>query len=219
MVSKEKKIFSFSEQFPEFDKLEQEYNASAPSEKLNELDKQRFQYVNPLQNSLSQRKMYWDSKSERGARILIIFAQICLVVISYFFGRDILGQSILLLADQLNFQFITDLEVSFDKTIGIIFLTLSALYSLLYFIPMAVCRRAGTIFGWAVAYIIFAVFYFLIMMVFIVMALVVFSSFKFVAINLAIYLTMIFILVVIWIVGAAVLIVKADDIKQQISVE
>ncbi len=74
--------------------------------------------------------MYWDSKLERVARILIILSQICLVVISYFFGRDILGQSILLLADQLDFQFITDLEVSFDKTIGIIFLTLSTLYSL-----------------------------------------------------------------------------------------
>lgn len=220
-MAKERKLFQFSHQFPDLEKLENDAeNDPKVIRKLEQLDETRFNYVNPLQNSLSQRKMFWDSRSENISRILIIFVQLILIIESYFFGKNIVGESILAITKQLDIQFFNELEIPINKTIGIIFLVFSVFNSLLYIIPMAVCRRAGAIFGWAVTYMILAVFYFLMIMIFVVMALLVitnstnqFSS------NLAIHITLIFILITIWIVGAAILIVKSDDVKRQISVE
>lgn len=220
-MAKERKLFQFSQQFPDLEKLENDAeNDPKTIEKLQQLDESRFNYINPLQNSLSQRKMFWDSRSENISRVLIIIIQLIFIIESYFFGKNIAGESILAITKQLDIQFFNDLQMPIGKTIGIIFLFFSVLNSLLYIIPMIVCRRAGSIFGWGVTYMILAVFHFIIAMIFVIMALLVitnstnqFSS------TLALHITLIFILITILIVGASILIVKSDDLKRQISVE
>lgn len=217
---------TYGSKFPDLELLDNSEQRAKYEEEIAELSEQeqkKFNYISPTQhNDFSQRRMYWSSTMEQVGRGFIIFAQILAVTLAYFIGQKVILIAVGSFVNP-NLEITKGIYVRDFLAYG--FLIITVLFGLLYFIPMAICRTAGAVYGWAIAYIMLAILYFLFLEI-ICAVLLVLSSIKVSSndsgdINTWIPVFMIVVLVItsIWIVGACILLVKSDDVKRKISLE
>ncbi|AGM24870.1 hypothetical protein [Spiroplasma chrysopicola] len=197
-------------------KIEDEMAQLAPEEE------KRFKFVSPIQhNDFSQRKMYWSSPLEKVGRAFIIIAQLLAITLAYFIGQKVI---VLVLGGMINpdIKVFGTIYVRDLLTFGFLFITL--VFGLLYFIPMAIVRTAGGIYGWAITYIVLAILYFFFIEIICAVLLILgsikqISGLESISIWLFVFMAVVLAITSLWIVGACLLIVKSDDIKRKISLE
>ncbi|UZQ29385.1 MAG: hypothetical protein OHM56_09385 [Spiroplasma phoeniceum] len=215
---------TYGSKFPDLELLDTEEERLKYEEEVKELSKQeqkRFSYLSPTQhNDFSQRRMFWDSPLERVGRSFIIFGQLVAIVLAYFVGQKAILVS---LSNYLDPNIKVFAEIYVKDLLSYGFLFLSLLFSLLYFIPMAVARTAGAIYGWGIAYIMLAILYFLFVEILCAILLIL-GSIKGnpaepINIWLLVFIVLVLTITSIWIVGACLLIVKSDDVKRIINLE
>ncbi len=215
---------TYGSKFPDLELLDAEEKRRKYEEDVKELSKQeqkRFSYVSPTQNNdFYQRRMFWDSPLERVGRSFIILGQVFAITLAYFIGQKAI---LIVLSNYVdpNIKVFANIYVKDILSYGFLFITL--LFSLFYFIPMGMTRTAGAVYGWAVAYIMLAILYFLFVEI-LCATLLILGSIKAntsepVSQWLLIFIVLVLVITSIWIVGACLLVVKSDDVKRRINLE
>ncbi|AOX43628.1 hypothetical protein S100390_v1c02850 [Spiroplasma sp. NBRC 100390] len=215
---------TYGSKFPDLELLDTEEERRKYEEDVKELSKQeqkRFSYVSPTQNNdFSQRRMFWDSPLERVGRSFIVLGQVFAITLAYFIGQKAILIALSNYVDP-NIKVFANIYVKDILSYGFLFITL--LFSLLYFIPMGMARTAGAVYGWAIAYIMLAILYFLFVEI-LCATLLILGSIKAntsepVSQWLLIFIVLVLVITSIWIVGACLLVVKSDDVKRRINLE
>lgn len=190
--------------------------------KLSNEEKRRFAFANPLKhNDFSNRRMFWGSVAEIWARIFIIATRVVAIILTYFiFHYSFI--SINKLSNNTLENTFQNSSIKFETFIVGLFVTLTCLFSLLHFIPMAICRTAGSIFGWGIANVIMAILYFIINEILCVIALIypaIASAGETIESSVPILIIFVLIVTITQIIGGCILIFKSDDIKRKIGIE
>lgn len=215
---------TYGSKFPDLALLDTEQERQKYEEEVKELSKQeqkRFSYISPLQNNdFSQRRMFWDSPLERVGRSFIILGQLLAIILAYFIGQKVILVAFTNFVDP-NIKVFANIYVKDLLSYGFLFITL--FFSLLYFIPMGMARTAGAVYGWAIAYIMLGILYFLLVEI-LCAALLILGSIKAnttepISQWLLIFIVLVLVITSLWIIGACLLIVKSDDIKRRINLE
>ncbi|WP_342252168.1 hypothetical protein [Spiroplasma endosymbiont of Amphibalanus improvisus] len=187
-----------------------------------ELERKRFSYANPLRhNDFSNRRMYWGSGKEIFARLMILFSQIANIAMAYCFG--------VFFAGPIAEHFITDSSafagVGWTVSQGVtnILIVVTVISAFLLYLPMILCRTAGSVYGWGISYIVLGILYFVTFELFYSIMLIV-SGLISDIIKIEPRLTVIFLIATLVIsalviIGGCMLIVRSDDIKRRINVE
>ncbi|WP_425380359.1 hypothetical protein [Spiroplasma endosymbiont of Stenodema calcarata] len=215
---------TYGSKFPDLALLDTEQERQKYEEEVKELSKQeqkRFSYISPVQNNdFSQRRMFWDSPLERVGRSFIILGQLLVIILAYFIGQKVILVAFANFVDP-NIKVFANIYVKDLLSYGFLFITL--FFSLLYFIPMGMARTAGAVYGWAIAYIMLGILYFLLVEI-LCAALLILGSIKAnttepISQWLLIFIVLVLVITSLWIIGACLLIVKSDDIKRRINLE
>lgn len=177
---------------------------------LKDIEEQRFTTYNPLlSDSIKFKRMYWSSRIEIIARILLLLVSCLHLIFSYF------------LADNLVNQILTNNASTIKPNYIIyIFLVITLGFNFVFYLPLAIGRSANAIFGWSVVYIALAIGYFVILEVFCTILLVIDGLVnETVAVEVPIFMVIILLITILWLVAACLLIVKSDDVRRELSVE
>lgn len=186
--------------------------------KLSNEEKRRFAFANPLKhNDFSNRRMFWGSPAEIWARIFIIVARLVAIIITYFIFHYAFISINKISNNTLENTF-QNSSIKFETFFIGLFVTSTCFFSLVHFIPMAICRTAGSIFGWGIANVIMAILYFIINEILCVISLITPTS-EGLPSSVPILIIFVLIVTITQIIGGCILIVKSDDIKRKIGIE
>jgi len=177
---------------------------------FNEIEEQRFTTYNPLlSNNIRFKRMYWSSKIEIIARILLLIISVIHLVFAYFLGNNLVNQVLKITNHTINPTYIIYIMLAFTFTFNFIF-----------YIPLAIGRTASAMYGWSIVYIISAIAYFIFLEVFCSVLLVVNGIVdKTVSVQVPTFMVITLLITILWLIAACILIVKSDDIRKELSVE
>ena len=177
---------------------------------FNEVEEQRFATYNPLlSNSIKFKRMYWSSKIEIIARILILFVSCLHLVFAYFIANNLVNQILLTRNSTLNPNYMI-----------YIFLVFTLGFNFILYLPMAIGRSASAIFGWSIVYIVLAIAYFIVLELGCTILLVIHGLVNdTVSAEIPLFMLIILLVTILWLVASCLLIVKSDDVRRELSVE
>ena len=180
------------------------------NQSFKDIEEQRFTTYNPLlSNSIKFKKMYWSSKIENIARILLLTVSCLHLIFSYFLANNLVNQILINKGSNMNPTYII-----------YIFLIITLGFNFILYLPVAIGRTASAMFGWSIVYIILAIFYFIVLEVFCTILLVIDGLVnKTVSEKVPIFMVIVLLITVLWLVAACLLIVKSDDVRRELSVE
>ncbi|WP_425381086.1 hypothetical protein [Spiroplasma endosymbiont of Polydrusus pterygomalis] len=183
-------------------------NNNNPS--LKDIEEQRFTTYNPLlSDSIKFKRMYWSSRIEIIARILLLLVSCLHLIFSYFLADNLVNQILANNASTIKPNYII-----------YIFLVITLGFNFVFYLPLAIGRTANAIFGWSVVYIALAIGYFVVLEVFCTILLVVDGLVnETVAVEVPIFMVIVLLITILWLVAACLLIVKSDDVRRELSVE
>lgn len=177
---------------------------------FKDIEEQRFTTYNPLlSDSIKFKRMYWSSKIEIIARILLLLVSCFHLIFSYF------------LANNLVNQILVDKGSSINPTYIIyIFLVITLGFNFVFYLPLAIGRTASAMFGWSIVYITLAIVYFIVLEVFCIVLLVVDGLVnETVSAEVPTFMIIVLLITILWLVASCLLIVKSDDVRRELSVE
>lgn len=177
---------------------------------FSEVEEQRFTTYNPLlSNSIKFKRMYWGSKIEIIARLLILFVSCLHLVFAYFIANNLVNQLLLTRNSTLNPNYII-----------YIFLVFTLGFNFIFYLPMAIGRSASAIFGWSIVYIVLAIAYFIVLELGCTVLLVIHGLVNdTVSAEIPLFMVIILLITILWLVASCLLIVKSDDVRRELSVE
>ncbi len=183
-------------------------NNNNPS--LKDIEEQRFTTYNPLlSDSIKFKRMYWSSRIEIIARILLLLVSCLHLIFSYFLANNLVNQILANNGSTIKSNYII-----------YIFLIITLGFNFVFYLPLAIGRTANAIFGWSVVYIALAIGYFVVLEVFCTILLVVDGLVnETVAVEVPIFMIVVLLITILWLVAACLLIVKSDDVRRELSVE
>lgn len=189
------------------DNLIKTNNSNPP---FKDIEEQRFTTYNPLlSDNIKFKRMYWSSKIEIIARILLLLVSCLHLVFSYFLANNLVNQILKNIGNNINPNYII-----------YIFLVITLGFNFLFYLPLAIGRTASAMFGWAVTYIVLAIAYFVVLEIVCTVLLVVNGLVnESVSAEIPIFMVIILLITILWLVAACLLIVKSDDVRRELSVE
>lgn len=176
---------------------------------FKDIEEQRFTTHNPLlSDSIKFKRMYWSSKIEIIARILLLLVSCFHLIFAYFLANNLVNQ-ILASKSSINPTYII-----------YIFLVITLGFNFVFYLPLAIGRTASAMFGWSVVYITLAIAYFFVLEIFCTILLVVNGLInETVSAEVPFFMVVILLITILWLVAACLLIVKSDDVRRELSVE
>lgn len=177
---------------------------------FRDIQEQRFTTYNPLlSDSIKFKRMYWSSKIEIIARILLLLVSCFHLIFSYFLANNIVNQILATKGSNINPTYII-----------YIFLVITLGFNFIFYLPLAIGRTASAMFGWSIVYIALAIAYFVVLEIGCTILLVVNSLVnETVSTEVPIFMVIVLAITVLWLIAACLLIVKSDDIRRELSVE
>ncbi|WJG70104.1 MULTISPECIES: hypothetical protein [Spiroplasma] len=177
---------------------------------FKDIEEQRFTTYNPLlSDSIKFKRMYWSSKMENIARILLLTVSCFHLIFSYFLANNLVNQILSNKGSNMNPTYII-----------YIFLIITLGFNFIFYLPVAIGRTASAMFGWSIVYIILAIAYFIVLEVFCTILLVVNGLVnETVSAEVPIFMIIVLLITVLWLIAACLLIVKSDDVRRELSVE
>lgn len=177
---------------------------------FKDIEEQRFTTYNPLlSDSIKFKRMYWSSKMENIARILLLTVSCFHLIFSYFLTNNLVNQILSNKGSNMNPTYII-----------YIFLIITLGFNFIFYLPVAIGRTASAMFGWSIVYIILAIAYFIVLEVFCTILLVVNGLVnETVSAEVPIFMIIVLLITVLWLIAACLLIVKSDDVRRELSVE
>ncbi|WP_342261009.1 hypothetical protein [Spiroplasma endosymbiont of Notiophilus biguttatus] len=177
---------------------------------FKDIEEQRFTTYNPLlSDSIKFKRMYWSSKMENIARILLLAVSCLHLIFSYFLANNLVNQILSNKGSNMNPTYII-----------YIFLIITLGFNFIFYLPVAIGRTASAMFGWSIVYIILAIAYFIVLEVFCTILLVVDGLVnETVSAEVPIFMIIVLLITVLWLIAACLLIVKSDDVRRELSVE
>ncbi len=189
-----------------------------------EAEEKKFSYINPIKNnSMNSKVLYWSSFGERVGRSLIMFARILSLIISIVF---IIHFNKVIIANK-NPSYLYSAFSKYGIYIILSVILLSIAFSFLYILPPILVKKSSSLHSWGMAYIYFAITYFLFWEAIIIAASVFMglsnsatevSSMQLDGITIT-FMVLIFIITILLIIGGCILIVKSDNAKNQLATE
>ncbi|WP_338961021.1 hypothetical protein [Spiroplasma endosymbiont of Lasioglossum villosulum] len=180
------------------------------NQSFKDIEEQRFTTYNPLlSDSIKFKRMYWSSKMENIARILLLTVSCFHLIFSYFLTNNLVNQILSNKGSNMNPTYII-----------YIFLIITLGFNFIFYLPVAIGRTASAMFGWSIVYIILAIAYFIVLEVFCTILLVVNGLVnETVSAEVPIFMIIVLLITVLWLIAACLLIVKSDDVRRELSVE
>lgn len=177
---------------------------------FKDIEEQRFATYNPLlSDSIKFKRMYWTSKMENIARILLLAVSCFHLIFSYFLANNLVNQILSNKGSNMNPTYII-----------YIFLIITLGFNFIFYLPVAIGRTASAMFGWSIVYIILAIAYFVVLEVFCTILLVVYGLVnETVSAEVPIFMVVVLLISILWLIAACLLIVKSDDVRRELSVE
>lgn len=177
---------------------------------FKDIEEQRFTTYNPLlSDSIKFKRLYWSSKMENIARILLLKVSCFHLIFSYFLANNLVNQILSNKGSNMNPTYII-----------YIFLIITLGFNFIFYLPVAIGRTASAMFGWSIVYIILAIAYFIVLEVFCTILLVVNGLVnETVSAEVPIFMIIVLLITVLWLIAACLLIVKSDDVRRELSVE